>query len=203
MDANVRSDAVAWLKPGQVEQLRDAAHDGRHGRRDDALLALLYDTGLRRSEAAKLTRGMLDLDDGVLRLPGGPKVQKDYPTDDVPPPATIQLDRGDGLGTRRALRAYLDGRTDGPLFESRKGGPLTGKAINDAVGRAAERAGVEPFVGQAGRGDPADVSAHTLRHSVAYRMLREGEFSIYDVKKRLRHESLTTTDRAYSHFDTV
>jgi integrase len=55
---------------------------------------------------------------------------------------------------------------------------MTGKVINDMVKRAAERAEVEPY-SYGGRRSAADVSVHTLRHSVAWRMLRVEEGTRY------------------------
>lgn len=66
---------IQWLKPEQVKRMRDVAHEGRHGPRDDAIITLLYDTGLRRAELSQVDRGMLDLVDGELRIPGS--IQKD------------------------------------------------------------------------------------------------------------------------------
>lgn len=192
---------ISWLKPQQVEALRDAAYQGRHGSRDDAILTLLYDTGLRRGELGAVDRAMLDLDDEQLRIPAG--IQKDYPNDNTPDPATFQLDRSDQLRTVRTLRNYLDGRDDGALFPSQKSGRMTGKGINDVVKRAARRASVRPYQ-YAGRGAPSDVSAHTLRHSVAWRMLRaEDGNTLYDVRNRLRHSTILTTERKYDHFQTI
>ena len=49
-----------------------------------------------------------------------------------------------------------------------------------------------------------DVTSHTLRHSVAYRMLNvEDGNTFYDVRNRLRHASLQTTERVYDHIDRV
>ena len=194
---------IAWLKPEQVEAMRDAAHQGRHGQRDDALVTVLYDTGLRRAECAAVDRDMIDLDDETLRIPPG--IQKDYPNDRTPNPVTFELDRSSDLRTVRTLRAYLSSREDGSpaLFPSRTSDRMTGKGINDVVKRLAERADVRPFL-QDGRGDPAAVSAHTLRHSVAYRMLRyEDGNTLYGVRNRLRHASIQTTERNCDHFDTI
>lgn len=194
---------IHWVKPRQVEAMRDAAHEGNDGLRDDAIVTLMYDTGLRRVELANVDRDMLDLGEGELRIPT--KIQKDYPNDKSPPPATFRLDRSGDLRTVRTLRAFLDGRDDRrpALFPSRKSGRLTGKGINDVVKRLARRAEVEPF-GYAGRGLPDDVSAHTLRHSVAWRMLRaEDGNTLYDVRNRLRHASILTTERNYDHFQTI
>lgn len=53
-------------------------------------------------------------------------------------------------------------------------------------------------------GTPEDVSPHTLRHSVAYRMSNhEAGNTLYDVTKRLRHATIQTIERVYSHFDRV
>ena len=194
---------IRWLKPGQVEAMRDAAYEGRHGPRDDAIVTVLYDTGLRRSELAAVDRAMLDLDAGELRIPA--EIQKDYPNDNSPSVATFELDQSGDLRTVRTLRAYLSARdhSSPALFPSRKSDRMTGKGINDVVKRLAERAGVEPYAYR-GRGVPADVSAHTLRHSVAWRMLRaENGNSLYDVRNRLRHATILTTERKYDHFNMI
>lgn len=194
---------IHWLKPDQVEAMRDAAHEGRHGLRDDAIATVLYDTGLRRGELAGVDRDMVDLEERELRIPS--EIQKDYPNDKTPPPATFGLDQSGALRTVRTLRAYLDAREDSSpaLFPSRKSDRMTGKGINDVVKRLASGAEVRPFA-YAGRGSPADVSAHTLRHSVAWRMLRvEDGNTLYNVRNRLRHATILTTEREYDHFRTI
>jgi len=183
--------------------MRDAAHEGRHGQRDEAIVVLLYDTGLRRGELAQVDRAMLDLEEQELRIPPG--IQKDYPNDNTPSRATFELDQSGDLATARTLRAYLNQRDDGSpaLFPSQKSDRLTGKAINDIVKRLAGRAPVEPYQ-YAGRGTADDVTAHTLRHSVAWRMLRaEDGRTLYDVRNRLRHATILTTERKYDHFDRI
>jgi len=81
-----------------------------HGQRDDAIVTMLYDTGLRRSELAAVDRDMLDLDDDQLRIPG--YIQKDYPNEGSPDPVTIELDPEDDLRTVRTVRSYLSTRDD-------------------------------------------------------------------------------------------
>lgn len=192
---------ISWLKPAQLEAMRDAAYQGTHSARDDAILTLLYDTGLRRGELAAVDRDMLDLDEEQLRIPAA--IQKDYPNDNAPSPVTFELDRSNDLRTVRTLRNYLDDRDGGALFPSQKSNRMTPKGINDVVKRAAANADVRPYL-YAGRGTPTDVSAHTLRHSVAWRMLRAEEGNtLYDVRNRLRHSTILTTERKYDHFQTV
>lgn len=189
--------------------MRDAAHQGRHGPRDDALVTLLYDTGLRRAEAVQVNVDMLDLDEGLLLIP--PHIQKGFHPDDSPSmnpdQVTFQLDRAGNLRTARTLRAWMNERPEGvdgdALFPSQQRPRMSPRNVYEIVQRLARRADVQPYV-HGGRGGPEDVTAHTLRHSLAWRMLRveEGN-SLYDVRNRLRHSSIITTERAYDHFNLV
>ena len=194
--------AQAWLKPEQVEQMRDAtvAESANYlAGRNDALIALLYDTGLRVGEAVAVDTEMLDLDEGVLMLPAD--VQKDYPNDNSPQYTEIEL----ADQTVRTLRQYLNTRwKDSPaLFPSRQSDRMTAESVRNVVRDAAEDAEIRPFTVR-GRGTPNQVTPHVCRHSVAYRMLnREEGNTLYDVTKRLRHATILTTERVYSHFDRV
>lgn len=80
---------------------------------------------------------------------------------------------------------------------------MTTQAVRDVVSKAADAVEVEPYSIN-GRGASADVSPHTLRHSVAYRMLNHEERNtLYDVRNRLRHATIQTTEKVYDHFDRV
>jgi integrase len=80
---------------------------------------------------------------------------------------------------------------------------MTPKTIDDVIKRSAEKADVRPYTYE-GCGTPKDVSAHTLRHSLAWRMLRvEFGNTLYDVRNRLRHRSILTTERTYDHFEMI
>jgi len=136
-------------------------------------------------------------------LPG--HIQKDYPNEGSPQPVTIELDPEGELRTVRTVRSFLGTRGDDSpaLFPSRKSDRMTGKGINDVVKRLAQRAEVHPH-SFARRGESDDVTAHTLRHSVAYRMLhRYDGYTLYNVRNRLRHSRLATTEQKYDHFDSV
>ncbi|WP_435078387.1 tyrosine-type recombinase/integrase [Halococcus sp. AFM35] len=194
--------ANAWLKPEQVDEMRSAtvANSASYlAARNDALLALLYDTGLRVSELVALDVSMLDLDEEITMLPG--KIQKDYPTDRSPQYVEIELHPE----TIRTLRMYLASRwkDSNALFPSRQADRMTNESVRNVVRNAAEAAETRPFTVN-GQGGPSDVTPHTLRHSVAYRMLnREEGNTLYDVTKRLRHATIQTTEQVYSHFDRV
>lgn len=199
--------ASAWLRPGQVERLRTTCYDNcfqpAFQQRNEAIITLLYDSGLRVGELVELTRDMLDLDAGELKL--SRTVQLDTKTQSTKASSanTLDLDPEHSIGTVRVLKSYLYNRTfDSPvLFPSRKGGQLTPKAVRDVVSKTTEAAGVRPYTPD-GRGDPADVSPKTLRHSTAWRLLNVQDRSLIDVRDRLRHTTLSTTKYLYADFET-
>lgn len=194
---NPDAQAKTWLLPRQVDAMRDACLSAEVPTylqdRNEALIAFLYDTGVRRGEAAAVDVDYLNLDAGTVRLPSS--IQKG----DVPE-ATIELGKW-GADSTRILRRYLRDRWKDTeaLFPSRQSDRMTGRTIARTVKRIAEIADVEPQVVGGGTGVPSDVTPHTLRHSVAYRIIQVEGGRLEDVQLRLRHASLTTTDRIYSH----
>jgi integrase/recombinase XerC/integrase/recombinase XerD len=203
MKTQTEEKATVWLKPEQVDQMRSATVEASAtylAARNDALIATLYDTGLRVSEAVALdVEDHVNLDDGVIALPA--KLQKDYPTDRSPSYTEIGL----ADETVRTLRMYLGGRwKESPaLWPSRQAERMSTESVRNVVRAASVAADVQPMT-LTGRGEPTDVTPHTLRHSVAYRMLNVEEGNtFYDVRNRLRHASIQTTERVYDHIDRV
>ncbi len=197
-----KEQATAWLKPAQVETMRNAiVRDSRSvlKQRNDSLIQFLYDTGLRVGEAVRVNVEHLDMDEGVLGLPGD--LQKNYPTDRSPTYTAIEL----AEETTRVFDQYLSSRwkDSAALFPSLQTDRMTTEAVRGVVSQAAESADIQPYTVR-GRGEPTDVTPHTLRHSVAYRMLNhEDGNTLYDVRNRLRHSTIQTTEKVYDHFDRV
>ncbi|MDL0145301.1 tyrosine-type recombinase/integrase [Halobacterium salinarum] len=194
--------ARVWLKPEQIDAMRNATVENSAdylATRNDALIALLADTGLRVGEAVAVDVSMIDFEDGVLMLPAD--IQKDYPNDNSPTYTEIEL-AGETL---RTLRTYLSNRwkDSDALFPSRQSDRMTTESVRNVVRDAATDADIEPYTVE-GLGDPTDVSPHALRHSVAYRMMNRADGNtLYDVRNRLRHRSIQTTERVYDHLDRV
>jgi integrase/recombinase XerC/integrase/recombinase XerD len=156
----------------------------------------MYDTGLRVGELVAVKVDMLREGNTALYLPT--EIQKDYPNDNEPAPATLEL----SADVSRLLSSYLNSRwKDSPaLFPSRSSDRITTQGIRNAISKVAEEAGVEPYLVDGTRGEPGDVTPHTLRHSVAYRMMNAEEGNtLYDVRNRLRHRSIQTTEQVYDH----
>ena len=146
--------------------------------RDEAILELLYGSGLRVSEATALTRDGLDLDGGRVHVVGKGSKQRRVPLSDY---------------AVTALRAWLaDGRSvlatvpTEALFVNRKHKPMSPRDV---------RAMVDGYAGALLPG--RRVGPHTLRHSFATHLL-EGGADIRAVQELLGHSSVATTQR-YTH----
>lgn len=197
--SNTKSDvhATTWLKPEQVEQMRDVclteAFPTYLQDRNEAIVALLYDLGLRASELCGLDVEYVDLEAGTVFLPS--RIQKGDPI-----PATLELGRW-GTDASRPLRRYLNRRwkdTDA-VFPTRSSDRLTTRSLERLIKKIAGEADVRPHVAGGGVGEPDNVTPHTLRHSVAYRIIQVDGGRLEDVQLRLRHANRQTTDQIYSH----
>jgi integrase/recombinase XerC len=150
------------------------------GLRDQALLEVLYGSGLRVSEALGLDFAHLDLDQHLARVLGKGRKER------IVPLTGAAVD---------SLRRYLEQRgAFGPaareqaIFLGRRGGRLTRRQADRIVKEAALRSGV-----------PAGISPHTLRHSFATHMLQAGA-DLRSVQELLGHARISTTQR-YTHLD--
>lgn len=156
--------------------------------RDRALLLLLFTTGMRRREVARLDRR--DVDDGRARqalITGKGDRERVVFFDDA---------------TRDAIRGYLKVRNDAfaPLFIRHHGKPKN-------PGRAGERLRLSPQsiwkivkTHAAAVGVPA--TTHDFRHLKATSLLNRGA-NLSEVQDILGHASPDTTKRIYAHYETA
>ncbi len=136
---------VAYLTPGEVTQLANAAAISRRGERDALMVRLLFETGLRISEALQITLKHLEQFEGqpVLRIIGKGKNPRW-----VACPKTLA----------ESLQAYAYRHSlelDDPVF------PINRKRAHQIISSAGVRAGLNK-----------DVHPHLLRHSDAIERLR-------------------------------
>ncbi len=161
------------LTERQARRLMAAPFAGsRIGKRDRAILELLYGTGIRLGEAARADVSDLDLRERLLLVRSG-KGKKDRVVP-VAGRAAVALD-----AYLIEARAELAKRMDAALFLSRHGGRLSIVGLRAVVQRHGRAIGV-------------DVSPHALRHTCATHLLRGGA-DIRHVQELLGHRSLVTT----------
>jgi integrase/recombinase XerC len=142
------------------------------GRRDMAILALLYGCGLRLSEALGLPRAAAPLGETLTILGKGRK-QRQTPV--LP-------------AVRGAVAAYLEIcphplAADGPLFVGARGGPLNPRLVQQRM------AAVRSLLSL-----PDTATPHALRHSFATHLLAGGG-DLRAIQELLGHASLSTTQR--------
>lgn len=175
---------------GRILETPDSSTE--RGRRDRAILELLYGTGIRLAEIVGLTLSDLDVPGESLRVWGKGAKERHVPW----------------LGeAKRHLRVYLESRLpaaqlqdlwDGrlskaegraPVFVGRGGRPIARRTVQRVVERAVRSA-------VAGSG----FSPHDLRHAFATHLLDRGA-ELRGVQELLGHASLSTT-QIYTHMTT-
>lgn len=159
----------------------DLPQDSWIGKRDVAVLTLLYGCGLRISEALGLTRGAVPAPrDGMalLRIVGKGRKERVVPV----LPIVIEA-----IGDYLAACPY-GGAADDPLFVGARGGPLSPRLIQRAMQTLRATLGL-----------PETATPHALRHSFATHLLAGGG-DLRTIQELLGHASLSTTQR-YTEID--
>jgi len=163
---------IQGVEAEEVKKLLATCGNSFAGRRDKALILLLFDTGLRIQEALDLTWPDVDLAGGTLLVKRG-KGGK----------ARVAFF---GPETRRALRAYAKLRQDDLAevwVDAHKGEKLTYWGVSSMLRRRAKQAGLETVP-----------SPHDFRRGAALQMLRNGA-DVVSVSRLLGHSTLQVTTR--------
>jgi integrase/recombinase XerD len=150
------------------------------GRRDRAILEVLYGGGVRISELVGLSLSDLALDEGLLKVVGKGSKERLVPLGRMALSALSDWLSPGGRGALRPARWARRGDADA-VFLNVRGGRLTRQGAWAIVRRHGERAGLS------GRLWP-----HVLRHSCATHMLDHGA-DLRVVQELLGHASISTT----------
>jgi integrase/recombinase XerD len=164
----------------EVEQLLQAPDTSTPlGKRDAALLEMLYATGLRASELIALTVGDVQTTTGYVKVRGKGGKERLVPVGEM---AAVQLD--DYLLAGRPT--LLKTRSAVHLFVNRSAAGLTRQGLWKIVKKYMHQAAIhKPF------------SPHTLRHSFATHLL-EGGADLRSLQDMLGHVDISTT-QIYTH----
>lgn len=150
--------------------------------RNRAILEVLYSSGLRVSELARLPLTAVDFDNELLRVVGKGSKTRIVPIGKV---ALRTLRRY--LADVRPLLAEKNPRSP-YVFLSKSGRPLNREWIWNVVKVAAARAGIHK-----------NIHPHTLRHSFASHLLAHGA-DLRVIQEMLGHADISTTE-IYTHID--
>ena len=152
------------------------------GKRDRAILELLYGCGIRVSEAVDLKISCLYFEEGFVRVIGKGDKERLVPMGEM---------------AADAVNEYLDVRPDPAgtpfddiLFLNRFGKSLSRQSMFLMVKKQALLADVR-----------ANISPHTFRHSFATHLVENGA-DLRAVQEMLGHENITTTE-IYTHVDSA
>jgi site-specific recombinase XerD len=180
----VEERQVKFLSGEQVDRLLNApSQDSIQGKRDKAILEVLFSTGLRVSELTRLDRDKVNLETKEFGIIGkGGKARVVF------------------LSSRATdwLIKYLNERTDHfkPLFIHHKGKMdastpdeymrLTPRSVQRLLKKYSHKMKM-----------PMEVTPHTMRHSFATDLLNAGA-DIRSVQEMLGHKNISTT-QIYTH----
>ncbi len=168
----------------EVASLVEALPDNPVGRRDRAVLELLYGAGLRAAELVGLELDDVDQQHRLVRVRGKGGKERMVPF---------------GRAAAAALTAYLPERArwrqmaprlggGEPLFVNQRGGRLSDRSLRRLVEQAVHRAATL-----------RRLHPHTLRHAFATHLLEAG-MDLRAIQELLGHSSLATTQK-YTHLD--
>ncbi len=180
---------IRFLQPADLQKLFDAVDTSDiMGVRDKALLEVLFSTGLRVSELAKLNRDQVNIDSGEFGVIGkGGKAR------------VVFLSKN----AKDAITAYLQQRKDPytPLF-LRYSGPKEEEELSEEKRRLSVRS-IERMVNKYRKKANIlfKISPHVLRHSYATDLLSHGA-DLRSVQEMLGHKNIATT-QIYTHVTNV
>ena len=157
------------------------------GKRDRAILELLYAAGLRVSELVGLNLGDISLGEGLVRCVGKGRKERIVPFGSRAAESLAwYLEVRAKLIRPRSLKSKTRAPAAEAVFLNFHGGRLTARSVGNIVdhhvGKLAQRLRVHP---------------HMLRHTFATHMLGAGA-DLRAIQELLGHESLSTTQK-YTH----
>jgi integrase/recombinase XerC len=157
--------------------------DTDFGKRDRAILELLYATGVRVSELVQLDLRDIDFNNKLLRVFGKRRKERIVPFGD---PAAKALREYLSVREKFLVNAPVTKRDAQPLILNYQGTRMTTRSVGRLVDKHIKMcAGIH------------DISPHALRHSFATHLLDSGA-DLRDIQALLGHARLSTT-QVYTH----
>ena len=153
------------------------------GQRNKTIIEILYGTGIRVSELVNLKLSNIFFKENIIKVIGKGNKERFVPLGEI---ASCEMKIY--INDRNQLK--IDSKSSDILFLNRYGRRLTRSMIFKIISDASKRIGLDK-----------KISPHTLRHSFATHLIKNGA-DLRTIQLILGHESITTTE-IYTHLDTL
>ncbi|MBE6031245.1 MAG: site-specific tyrosine recombinase XerD [Clostridiales bacterium] len=171
----VEKKGIEYLTIEEIDNLLSLPDDSLKGKRDRAILEVLYATGIRVSELVNVKVSDVNIRMGFVTLTGESSKARIVPL---------------GRPARAALEEYIydvrkglvrDSEDDDSLFVNYHGKKLTRQGLWKIIKEYASKAGIEN-----------KITPQTLRHSFAVHMVQNGA-DLKSLQELLGHEDISAT----------
>jgi len=171
------------LTEDEIKKLISSVNlNSEFGQRNKTIIEVLYGTGIRVSELIDLKLSNIFFKENILKVTGKGNKERFVPLGKI---ALIEIKKY--LNNRDKLK--INSKFSDILFLNRYGRQLTRSMIFKIINDSSKNAEIDK-----------KISPHTLRHSYATHLLKNGA-DLRTIQLILGHESITTTE-IYTHLDT-
>jgi integrase/recombinase XerD len=179
-----------FLKPGQVDAIAKEAEKLR----DELIIRLLFQTGIRVSELCEIRKKDVDTGERRINIRGkGRKNRTVY----YQPSLDLLID----IWQDERRPAVFHAEDSSYLFPTSHSENITKYTVAEIVREAADEAGLQEVYGTNTKGvELHSVTPHVLRHSFAMAAL-SNDWDVYTLSQALGHESTEITTSTYLHDD--
>ncbi len=167
-----------FLSLEEVSNLLNIPVENEYNARDKAILELLYSSGIRISELTNLEMANIDLEECLIRVMGKGSKERIIPLGDY----AIDALKNYIINYRHILNK----KNTTYIFLNNQGGKLSRQFIFKTIKKYALKKGIRK-----------NISPHTLRHTFATHLLKNGA-DLRIIQELLGHENLSTT-QIYTH----
>lgn len=179
----ISRNEISYFTIEEIEKLLDMPDDSTKGKRDRAILEVLYATGIRASEIIELRVSSINLRMGFVTCNGDHGKARIVP---IGSPARKALE--DYLGNSRP--AYMRNGdaedNEGMLFVNYVGEPLTRQGLWKIL---------KQYGGEAGL---TEITPQMIRNSFAMHMVQNG-IDLKSLQELMGHEDILATEAYYEH----
>ena len=160
--------------------IKAAGKNQNNGRRNEAIIEVLYSCGLRVSELINLKISDLFFDDNLIKILGKGNKERFVPISKIAKNLILNY-----VNSKRDFIKVRKGEED-TLFLNNRGTKLTRVMIYTILNNLAIEIGLKK-----------KISPHVLRHSFATHLIENGA-NIISIQKMMGHENIVTTEK-YLH----